>query len=195
MTGKYLIPTHVRNDPLIFTGCNVKRPKAKPDSSTATKSTVATPPLEVTEQKGDLLIRDLWQNGTASVNGMHVLKTDSKSHLANTPEKCLQEAERAKKKMYLEACLQKRRHFYPFVDSVDALLSVEGTYTLKRIPSSLTKKWRQPYSRTYGYVKIKVAITLVLATHRRIRESRVPAHKISVQRLKWEDVSGINLFR
>ena len=57
------------------------------------------------EQKGDLLIHDLWKNGTDSVHDMHVANTDAKSHLANTPEKCLQEAERAKKKMYLDSCL------------------------------------------------------------------------------------------
>ena len=34
------------------------------------------------------------------------------------------EAERSKNKMYLEACLQKRRHFSPFEASVDGLLGV-----------------------------------------------------------------------
>ena len=51
------------------------------------------------EHKGDLLIRYLFQNGTDSVHDMRVMNTDAKSHLANTPEKCLQEAERAKKNM------------------------------------------------------------------------------------------------
>ena len=58
---------------------------------------------ESTEQKGNLLIRELRQNGTDSVHNMGVVNTDTKSHLAKTPEKCLQEAEREKKNMYLEA--------------------------------------------------------------------------------------------
>ena len=46
---------------------------------------------------------------------MRVVNTDSKSHSAKTPEKCLQEADREKKKIYLEACLQQLRNFSPFV--------------------------------------------------------------------------------
>ena len=39
--------------------------------------------------------------------------------------------------MYLEACLQQRRHFSPFVASVDGLMGVEAMATLKRIASRL----------------------------------------------------------
>ena len=56
------------------------------------------------------------------------------------PEKCLEETEKGKKKMYLEACLQQRRHFSPFVASVDGLLGVEAMATLKRIASRLASK-------------------------------------------------------
>ena len=49
LSGKYLAPTHVCDDLLIFTGCVVKRPKETQDRSKATKSTSATPPLEATE--------------------------------------------------------------------------------------------------------------------------------------------------
>ena len=100
-----------------------------------------------------------------------------------------------KKKMYLEACLQQRRHFYPFVASVDGLLGVEATANLKMIASSLATKWRKPYSKTCGYVKSRVAITLVRATHRCLCGSQVYAHRISVQRPQWEDGAGLNLFR
>ena len=53
------------------------------------------------EQKVDLLICYLCQNGTGSVCDMRVMNTDANSHLAKTLEKCLHEAERVKKKMYL----------------------------------------------------------------------------------------------
>ena len=55
---------------------------------------------------------------------MRVVNTDIKSHSEKRPENYLQEAERAKKKMYLEACLQQLRDFSPSVASVDRLLSV-----------------------------------------------------------------------
>ena len=130
-----------------------------------------------------------------SVHDMRVLNTDAKNHAVKTPEKCLQEAERGKKWMYLEACLHQRRNFSPFVNSVDGLLGVEATATLKRLASRLATTWWQPYSKTYGYVKSRFAITLVRATHHCLRVSRVPAHRISVHRIEWEDRAGMNLFR
>ena len=123
---------------------------------------------------------------------MRVVKTDAKSYLSKTLEKYLQEAERAKKKMYLEACLQQRRQLSPFVDSVYGLLDMEARSSLKRISRRLATKWRQPYSRTCGYVKNRIATTLVWSTHCCIRISRVPEHRISVQRLHWEDGTNIN---
>ena len=71
---------------------------------------------------------------------MRVLNTDAKSYLVKTPEKCLQDAERAKKKMYLEACLQQRRRFSSFVASVDELLGVDMGDILKRLASRLATK-------------------------------------------------------
>ena len=80
----------------------MSRTKPKPAGSNITNpigETTAEP--EVTEQKGDLLIWDLWQQGTDSVHDMRVMNTDALSFVRKTPEKCLHEAERGKKKMYL----------------------------------------------------------------------------------------------
>ena len=52
--------------------------------------------------------------------------------------------------MYLGACLQERRHFSPFVASVDGLLGLEATETLKRLVCGLATKWKQSYSKTCG---------------------------------------------
>ena len=62
---------------------------------------------------------------------MRVVNTDAPTYQNKEPDKCLHEAERWKKKMYLEACLQQRRHFYPFVTSVDGMMDMEATATLK----------------------------------------------------------------
>ena len=97
--------------------------------------------------------------------------------------------------MYLEACLQQLRHFSLFVASINGLLGVKATATLKRIASRLGKNWLQPYSRTCGYVKSRITITLVRATYRCIHESRVPQNKMSVQHPQWEDDASLNLFR
>ena len=69
--------------------------------------------------------------------------TGSKSYLAKTPGNFPQEAARANKKMYLEACLQQRQHFLPFVASIDEILDVEAAATLKIMSSRLSTKWQQ----------------------------------------------------
>ena len=186
LAGKALTPSHVRDDPLIYSGCAMKRTKAVPSRASGTSTESVVQPPEVTEQKGDLLIRGLWQQGTGSVHDMRVVNTDALMHRKKDPEKYLHKAERGEKKMYLEACLQQRRHFFPFFALVDGLLGVEATATLKRIASCLTTKWKQFYLKTWGYVKSRIAITLMRATHRCIRGSQVPVHRISVQRLQWD---------
>ena len=92
---------------------------------------------ESIEQKGNLLIRDLYQNGTNSVHYMRVMNTDTKSHLSKTTYKCLQGADRGKKKMYLGACIQKCRHFLTLVGEI---LGIEVGATLKSIASHLETK-------------------------------------------------------
>ena len=71
-------------------------------------------------------------------------------------------------------------HVSSFVASVDWLLGVEATATLKRIAICLATKWKQSYSKTCEYVKSRIAIALVRATHRCIRGSRVTEHRIIV---------------
>ena len=112
---------------------------------------------------------------------MRFVNTDAPTYQNKEPDKCLHEVERGNKKMYLEACLQQRRHLSTFVTSVDGLLGLEATATVRRIASRLATNWKQFYSKTSGYVKSRIAITLVRATQRCIQGYRVPAHRISVQ--------------
>ena len=65
----------------------------------------------------------------------------------------------------------------------------------EKYSQSTRNKVAATLSMTYGYVKNRISITLVRDTHRCIGGSRVPAHKISLQRLQWEYGAGINLFR
>ena len=59
LAGKAFTPSHVRNDPLIYSGCAVKRTKATPSGSNKNKTSEHPAAPEVTEQKGDLIIWDL----------------------------------------------------------------------------------------------------------------------------------------
>ena len=126
---------------------------------------------------------------------MRVVNTYAKSHMIKDLEKCLQEEKRGKKQVYLEVCLQQRRHFSLFVALVYGLFGGEATATLKIIASLLATKWKQPYSKTCGYVNSRIAITLVRANHCCIQRYQVPTHRISVQRTQWENGAVLNQFR
>ena len=194
LAGKAFTPSHVRDDPLIYSVRAVKRTKATPAGVGGNTDHAVVPLPEVTEQKGNLLIRDLWQQVIDIIHDMRVVNTDAPTHRMKDTDRCLHEAERGKKRMYLEACLQQRRHFSPFVALMDGLMGVEATATLKRFASRLATKWKQSYSKTCGYVKSRIAVTLMRANHCCIQGSWVPAQRISVHQTQWEDGAGLNLF-
>jgi hypothetical protein len=86
--------------------------------------------------------------------------------------------EKEKKKKYLEACLEQRRHFTPFVVSTDGLLGKEAKTLLKKILALLAKKWEKLYSEVCGDVSAWMSIAVVRATHLCLRGSRVPTSQM-----------------
>ena len=65
----------MREDPKILTGCAVQGGKAKVKATGKGKE---APPLEEREEKGVLLIQDLWTQGTDSIYNMCVVKHENK---------------------------------------------------------------------------------------------------------------------
>ena len=59
LAGKAFTSSHVRDEPLIYSGRAVKRTKATPAGSGGKSTNALVQPPEFTEQKVDLLIRDL----------------------------------------------------------------------------------------------------------------------------------------
>ena len=50
-----------------------------------------------------------------------IVNLDAGSYLCMTPEKVLAKAKKEKKDLYLQACLERRRHFTPMVYSTDGI--------------------------------------------------------------------------
>jgi hypothetical protein len=124
---------------------------------------------------------------------VRVTDTDSKSCCKRTLFKVLESAQEKEKKLkYLGACLENRPHFTPFVLSVDGLLLGREAKTFaKRLAVKLAGKWQKPCSQACGYVKARLSIAAVRATHLCLRGSRVPAHNISTRFSQWEDGAGL----
>ena len=118
---------------------------------------------------------------------------DSPSSVCKDPSKALAQHERAKKRKYLQRCLNSRCHFTPFVVSVDGLVGTEAKKLLQNLANRLAAKWSRSYSEVAGYVYARMSIAIVRATHLTLRGSRVPAAQISYQRPLWEDGAGLGL--
>ena len=82
LSRKFFNTIHMRDDPLIFTGHVVQRSKCQQAGTIHTPSKKMP---EATEQNGNILIHDLWQNGTDSVHDMGGMNTDVKYFFAKTP--------------------------------------------------------------------------------------------------------------
>ena len=117
------------------------------------------------DQKVSLLIWDLCAQGTYYIINIWVVNMDVASYLQKTLDKILAVTEREKKRNCLDFCLQQRRHFYPFIVSVNGLLGIYAEAMMKRLYRSLSTKWWQPYSRTFGYVQSRFAITILQTTN------------------------------
>ena len=180
LAARALIPSVVRDEPQIY-----------PSRSAAVEETegMSTP----TEERGDLLIRNLWKHQTDCILDVRITNLDAPSNIHRKPESVLLSHEREKKKKYLQACLDQRRHFSPFVVSCDGVLGKEAKVVLQNLAGRLAKKSGKPYSETSNFMKSRMSIAIVRATHLCIRGSRTPTSRMS-QHPQWEDGAGLSLF-
>ena len=72
LAGKAFTPTHVRDNPIIFTGYAVCGGEAKAKGK-------GTPPQDKGGLKGDLIIQYLWMQGMYIINNMSVVNTNTVS--------------------------------------------------------------------------------------------------------------------
>ena len=100
LATKAFNPTHVRDDPKIYTGYAVSGGK---------ENLKGSPSQDIGELKGGLLINNLWTQGTDSINVTRVVNNDATSYQSKFPEKCLKTAKKANKKKFINAFLKHRR--------------------------------------------------------------------------------------
>ena len=177
----------------------IRQPKTddSPSDSTTNSNTPPQPTLP-SDERGDLLVKNVWSPGTDCIIDVRMTDTDSASSLDDTPEEALAKHEQQKKRKYVNSCLKQRRTFTPFVLSVDGLLGREANSLLKAISTHLAEKWDQPYSIVRGYANAKISIAALRACHQCIRCSRIPSTRICRDRWfdkPWDDGTGLHLFR
>ena len=75
-----------------------------------------------------------------------IVNLDAGSYLRMTPEKVLAKAEKEKKDLYLQACLERRRTFTPMVYSADGIPGAEAIAAQKMLAAILSYKLKREYS-------------------------------------------------
>ena len=144
------------------------------------------------ELRGDVGARGFWKRGVESIFDVRIVDTDCKSHMKTAPNKVLARQEKQKKSKYLQHCLDARKTFTPLVFSIDGLMAVETTAAVKRLSSLLSTKWNRTYSEVCGFVRSRIALSLVRATSLCLRGPRsAPSHTTSPY---WESGSGLALY-
>jgi hypothetical protein len=108
------------------------------------------PPLIDNQDRGDVLVRGLWEKGTDCIIDVRVTNTDATYYALKPSDNVLEAAEKLKEKKYLQACLEQRRHFTPFVVSANGLLVKEAKTVLKVLEVCTATKAGKSYSNVMG---------------------------------------------
>ena len=89
----------------------------------------------------DLGVRAVWSPQTEALFDICIIDTDAPSYKHHTSVAVLESAAKEKERIYQKAVEDRCGQFTPFVVSVDGLLHREANHFMKRIASSLARKW------------------------------------------------------
>lgn len=175
-------PSNVRDEPLIHP-CR---------GTTELRDSTSGIEMEI-QERGDLLVRGFWTQNTDCIIDVRICDVNQPSYLVRKPSSIIKSSENDKKRKYLDACLEQRRHFTPFVVSCEGLFGKEADFFMKRLAKKLADKWKRPYSTTISLLRTRFAINLVRSKNRCIRGARSSVTSMSFP-IDWEDGAGLNLF-
>jgi len=107
--------------------------------------------------------------------------------------KVLKQQEEGKKKKYLDACLERRRHFTPLVFSVDGMRGMEANNATKRVATLLAHKWSKSYNQCIQFVRSRLSIALARCITMCLRGQR--DHQLRKRQFEWgEGGGGLSLY-
>ena len=97
-----------------------------------------------------------WKRGTTAMFDVRIVNLDAGSYLRMTPEKALAKAEKEKKELYPQACLERRRTFTAVVYFADVIPRVEALSAQNRLAALLSYKLKREYSEMCGFVSARM---------------------------------------
>ena len=124
------------------------------------------------ESRADVSAHSFWKRGNTAMFNIRIVNLDAGSYLRMTPEKALAKAEKEKKDLYLQACLELRSNFTPMVYSVDGITGAEALAAQKRLSALLSYKLKRKYSDMCGFVWARISLAIVRSNSLLLRGSR-----------------------
>jgi len=126
------------------------------------------------QERGDVLVHGLWKRGEQAVLDTQVINCNAPSWRAFVDsEKILESCARVKKLHYLQPCIERRRSFTPLIYSVDGMAGREAQAFEKRIAHLLAEKWDRHYSELRGFVRGRMALSVVRSNSLLLRGTRM----------------------
>ena len=92
---------------------------------------------------------------------IRIVNLDAGSYLLMTSEKAIAKAEKEKKDLYLQICLDRRRTFTPMVYLADGIPGAEALASQKRLAALLSYKLKREYSEMCGFVRARMLLAIV----------------------------------
>ena len=105
-----------------------------------------------------LFKRDIW-----TYIDVTVVNTEGKSLAKVTPDKALENAERAKRRHHKDDLFVSRRHFSPFALSTDGLLSPAAVTVVRRIAAKISQRKGIAYSVLVARIRAGISFALARA--------------------------------
>ena len=100
------------------------------------------------------------------------------SYLRMILEKALAKAEKEKKYLFLQACLERRRTFTPMVYSADRIPGAESLAAQKRLAALLRYKLKREYYEMCGFVRAGMSLAIVRSNSLLLRSPRYKGSRI-----------------
>lgn len=163
--------SRVVDEPYIFHGRDVPCPAG---ATAAAISSGKNGRQAESDSRGDISVDGFWKSSATCVFDVRITDVKAPSYRGASPLSVLKRHEREKKKMYLEPCLERRRHFTPLVYSAEGMPGRETRAAEKRLASALADKLDRSYSEMVGWVRQRMAMAVVRQVTVLLRGSRAP---------------------
>eukprot|EP00957_Ditylum_brightwellii_P202475 15330321-Ditylum_brightwellii.AAC.1 len=188
--AKALTKSSVTYEPSIYSGRAGRQVRAEAADGTATgeRGNHTAP----SEARGDVAIHGFWKCGVTAIFDGRISCLDCPTYRGKHPDKVLQDAEKAKKKKYLDACLERRRTFTPMVYSADGMPGDEAEAAEKKMASLLAIAWEREYSEMCRFVRARMALALARNNTHMLRSARDHEGRL-IKRPVMEDGAGMEL--